>query len=146
MGDGPLAPEVARAAASLPGDLRWLGPRPLDEVMELVVQARFLIFPSRWYETFGRVGAEAMARGTPVIASRLGAMADLVDHGRTGLLVRPGDPDDLAAAVCWASANPHRLAAMRTEARAEFEARYAASPVYARLMESYRLALDMRVK
>lgn len=142
VGDGPLAPEVARAAASLPGDLRWLGPRPLAEVMELVGEARFLIFPSRWYETFGRVGAEAMAKGTPVVASRLGAMADLVDHGRTGLLVRPGNPDDLAAAVSWAAAHPARLAAMRAEARAEFEEKYAAPPVYARLMEIYQLALD----
>ena len=142
VGDGPLAGSVSRAAAELP-DVQWLGQLPLTEVMELMGQASFLVFPSRWYETFGRVGAEAMARGTPVIASRLGAMEDLVDHGRTGLLIRPGNPTELAAAVRWLAANPHRLAAMRAEARAEYLAHYAAAPVYDRLMKIYRLALEM---
>jgi glycosyltransferase involved in cell wall biosynthesis len=142
VGDGPLAGSVSRAVAELP-DVQWLGQLPLTEVMELMGRASFLVFPSRWYETFGRVGAEAMARGTPVIASRLGAMEDLVDHGRTGLLIRPGNPGDLAAAVRWLAANPHRLAAMRAEARAEYLACYAAAPVYAKLMKIYRLALEM---
>ena len=110
--------------------------------MRLVGEASFLVFPSRWYETFGRVGAEALARGTPVIASKIGAAQDLVDHGRTGLLVRPGHAEDLVDAVRWAINHPRELAAMRPRARAAFKAKYAAGPVYDELMQIYRRALQ----
>ncbi len=138
VGGGPLAGLVQAEAAARPGRVACLGEQPMEKVMELVGRARFLVFPSRWYETFGRVGAEAMARGTPVVASRLGAMADMVQHGRNGLLFRAGDARQLADAVSWLGQNPGALAAMRGEARACFERRYAAGPVMKRLMAIYR--------
>jgi glycosyltransferase involved in cell wall biosynthesis len=97
----------------------------------------FLIFPSKWYETFGRVAVEAFAKGTPVIAANIGAIAELVDSGRTGLHFRPGDSEDLAARVEWALTHPTELALMRQEARAEFEAKYTAAKNYQKLMEIY---------
>jgi glycosyltransferase involved in cell wall biosynthesis len=57
-----------------------------------------LVAPSR-QEPFGTVLAEAMAAGTPVVATRVGGLAVVVAHGETGLLVTPGRPDELAAAV-----------------------------------------------
>jgi glycosyltransferase involved in cell wall biosynthesis len=59
--------------------------------------ARFLVVPSLWFETFGLVVGEAMSHGIPVIASRIGALAELVEDGRTGLLFSPGAADELAA-------------------------------------------------
>ncbi len=96
---------------------------------------------SEWYETFGRVAAEAFATGTPVVAANIGAVAELVDHGRTGLLFRPGDPEDLAARVGWALSHPAELRRMREEARVEFEAKYTAERNYLALMEIYGAAL-----
>jgi glycosyltransferase involved in cell wall biosynthesis len=61
--------------------------------------ARAVVLPSRWFETFGLVGAEAMAHGVPVIGSRLGAVADLIDDGVDGLLFEAGDALALAAQV-----------------------------------------------
>ena len=58
--------------------------------------ARMFILPSTWFETFGIVGAESMAHGIPVIASRLGAMTSLVRHEIDGLLVEPGNVEVLA--------------------------------------------------
>ncbi len=58
--------------------------------------ARILAVPSRWFETFGMVGAEAMGHGIPVVASRLGALTDLVRDGQDGLLFEPGNAADLA--------------------------------------------------
>src|SRR5690606_9136725 len=55
--------------------------------------------PSVWHEPFGIVAPEAMAAATPVIASRIGGLVDVVDDGRTGLLVPPGDAAALAAAM-----------------------------------------------
>jgi glycosyltransferase involved in cell wall biosynthesis len=57
------------------------------------------VVPSRWAEPFGRVAAEAMIRGTPVIASNTGGLAEIVQDGETGLLVAPGDVDSLTAAL-----------------------------------------------
>ena len=64
------------------------------DVPQLMKAAKFLVFPSECYETFGLVAVEAFACGLPVIASRLGAVAEIVDEGRTGLLFRAGDPGD----------------------------------------------------
>jgi glycosyltransferase involved in cell wall biosynthesis len=95
VGGGPLEADVRHAAAEIP-EISWLGPKDRGEVQALVGRATCLIAPSLWYETFCLVVAEAFARGTPVVVSKLGALAELVDHGRTGLHFQPGDPDDLA--------------------------------------------------
>ena len=69
-------------------------------------EARIIVLPSLWFETFGLSVAEAMSHGIPVIASRIGALAELVDDGVNGLLFEPGDANDLAAKVrlLWSDA------------------------------------------
>ncbi|NJO62455.1 MAG: glycosyltransferase family 4 protein [Richelia sp. RM2_1_2] len=137
VGDGPLADQVVAATKRLPL-VEWLGRKPMAQVHELMGEAKFLVFPSKWYETFGRVAIEAFAKGTPVIAANIGAIAELVDSGRTGLHFRPGDAADLADKVKWVLANPEKLAQMRQEARLEFEAKYTADQNYQQLMEIYQ--------
>ena len=143
VGDGPLADQVTDAAKRL-SQLEWLGRRPVGEVYALMGEAMFLVFPSRWYETFGLVVIEAFAKGTPVIAANIGAIAELVDSGRTGLHFRPGDAEDLTAKVEWVLANPAKLSQMRREARAEFETKYTAEKNYQKLMEIYERVLSRR--
>lgn len=141
VGDGPLADRVVTASEQLPG-VEWLGRRPVAEVHKLMGEAAFLVFPSEWYETFGRVAIEAFAKGTPVIAANIGAIAEVVESGRTGLHFRPGDPEDLTAQVEWALAHSAELAQMRQEARTEFEAKYTAKRNYQMLMEIYQMAIE----
>jgi len=141
IGDGPLADEVVEAAKKLP-KVEWLGRRPMAEVHKLMGEAMFLVFPSKWYETFGRVAVEAFAKGTPVIAANIGAIAELVDSGRTGLLFSPSNPEDLANKVQWAVANQELLAQMRQEARNEFESKYTAKQNYNRMIAIYELAAN----
>jgi glycosyltransferase involved in cell wall biosynthesis len=143
VGDGPLRDQVVGAAARQ-SSVQWLGHRPVAEVHALLGKADMLVFPSEWYETFGRVAAEAFATGTPVIAADIGAVAELVEHGRTGLIFRPGDPEDLVAQVEWALSHPAELRIMRDEARAEFEAKYTAERNYRALMEIYEAALERK--
>ncbi len=143
VGEGPLTGDVLRRACTLPG-VQLLGQRPRETVYELMGEAAFLVFPSQWYETFGRVAVEAFAKGTPVIASDLGALPELVHHGRTGLLFRPGDADDLAAKVDWFLSHPAEAQRMRQEARAEFLAKYTADRNYQSLMEIYERAIQSR--
>ncbi len=141
VGDGPLAELVASAASRYPY-LEYLGYRSAEEVHGLLKEASVLIFPSEWYETFGRVAAEAFATATPVIAADIGAVAELVEHGRTGLRFRPGDPEDLAAQVGWFLSHPEEHSRLRSEARAEFEAKYTAERNYQTLMKIYESTLE----
>lgn len=135
VGDGPLLSLVTQAASKWP-DIRWVGRKSLEEVHELMRAASFLVVPSRVYEGFPRTIVESFAAGTPVMASAHGAMPHLIEHERTGLLFRPADADDLAAKVAWAHANPEKLAAMRGNARAEYELKYGAE-------RNVRLLLDI---
>lgn len=141
LGDGPMAGLVTEAIREMP-EIEWLGRRPLEEVYEIVGDAAFLVFPSEWYETFGRVAIEAFAKGTPVVASNIGAIAELVDHQHNGLLFRPSSPTDLANQIEWLLAHPQALAQMRLTARAEFDAKYTASDNCQRLIEIYQTALN----
>lgn len=140
VGDGPLAPTV-KLAAEKNSRIEWLGSRSLKEVLALVGDATMLVMPSIWYETFGRTIIEAYATGTPVIASNLGAMAELVVDGETGLLFAPGDAADLAAKVRSLASDTVRLSAMRRAARLEFKAKYTAESNYRLLMDLYSRAM-----
>ena len=112
------------------------------EISLLMADAAFLVVPSVCYETFGLVLVEALAAGLPVIASRLGAMAELVLDGHTGRLFTAGRSDELAALIEWALPSSGQLNTMRYEARREFERRYTAESGYRMLADIYRTAQD----
>lgn len=138
-GDGPLAGTLTGVAGVEP-----LGRRSREDVLGLMQQASFLVFPSVCYEGLPMSILEAFACGLPVIASRLGAMAEVVEDGRTGLLFTPGDAGELAARIAWAASHPLEIGRMRREARAEFEARYTAERNYQALIEIYERARSTR--
>jgi glycosyltransferase involved in cell wall biosynthesis len=140
MGDGPLTEMVKAAAATTPG-IEYIGRRPLAEFYDLLGQARFFIFTSTWYEGFPRVINECYARGTPIVASAIGPIAEVVADGRTGLHFRPGDVDDLVAKVEWLLDHPADHARLRIGARQEFEAKYTAESALKQLLSVYRQAI-----
>jgi len=84
---------------------------------------------------------EAFATGTPVVASRIGNPAAIVDHGRTGVHFEPGNAEDLVTQVEWLLDHPAEMTRMRAEARAEYEAKYTADVNYAQLMDIYERAI-----
>jgi glycosyltransferase involved in cell wall biosynthesis len=143
VGDGPLAEMVRGAAAEGPA-IEWLGKQPLDAVYRLLGEALFLVLPSQCYENFPRVVVEAYAKGTPVLASRLGAMARVVEFGRTGLLFEPANPADLAEGVRRLLADREGLNRLRREARREYEEKYTAEHNYRELMAIYERAVITR--
>lgn len=142
-GEGPMMPEVRRTI-NRNGTALQLVPRlRRSELVSLIKGARFLVWPSEgFYETFGLVAVEAFACGLPVIASRLGAMAEIVADGKTGLHFTSGDPEDLAVKVDWAWTHPREMEEMGRQARAEYEAKYTAQRNYELLMEVYRSAFQ----
>jgi glycosyltransferase involved in cell wall biosynthesis len=139
-GSGPLLKDVQSAAAEHPASVSHLGHLSRQDLWTQMQQARALVFPSNWYENFPVTLVEAFACGLPVIASRLGAMAEIVDDGRTGLLFHPGDPDDLRRKVQWIIEHPDERDNMAREARAEYERKYTGSVNYAQTISIYETA------
>ncbi|NNF78716.1 MAG: glycosyltransferase, partial [Rhizobiales bacterium] len=141
LGDGPLADQVAAAAA---GDRRieWLGRKSTDEVFAALGDAKFLIMPSVWYETFGLTMIEAYAKGTPVIASRLGAMTELVTQNETGFLYEPGQAPELVKTIQQAIDQPDVLRRMRGAARSAYERNYSAAANYGQLIKLYERVIE----
>jgi glycosyltransferase involved in cell wall biosynthesis len=135
-GDGPLAPLV-RSATN--GTVSYVGQVDPKKVAELRRDARFTIAPSRCFEVQPFGVLESMALGRPVVASRLGGLAEIVENGSNGVLVPPEDPAALAAAVDELWNDKTRAAEMG--ARAWEYARAHFSPVRqaARLAELYEL-------
>jgi len=139
VGDGPMAAEIEAFCAEHPS-VEWLGARARDETARLMGDARVLIFPSKWYETFGRVAMESFAAGTPVIASRLGAMAEICEEMRTGRLFEAGNASDLAEKLRWVIDNPEPMTAMRATARETFERRFTMQENCRVLIQAYEQA------
>ncbi len=140
-GSGPDAALLEGA----PG-VRLLGPLAPADVYAQMAQRRALVLPSIWYENFPRTLVEAYANGLPVIASRLGAMATLVEEGVTGLLFRPGDAADLAAKLAWAEAHPAEMQRMGENARRHYEAELTGRANLQQLRAIYREALALRTQ
>lgn len=142
IGEGPLSDAVARAGQLTPA-IEFRGHLDRDSVLACMGQARVLIFPSQWYEAFPMSIVEALATGLPIIASRLGAMAEIIEDGRTGLHFATGDSADLAARVRWAWEHPDMMRAMGKEGRRVYETKYTAEHHYQQLMQIYQRAMGV---
>lgn len=141
VGDGLLV-DVVNKVAEQSSNVEYLGKKSVDAIYELMGEAKALIFPSLWYEGLPRVIMEAYAKGTPVIASRLGAMETLVKHQSTGLHFTPADTTDLVKQIDWMQTHPKAWQNMRFEARLEYENNYTAKQNYQQLMQIYQIALN----
>ena len=122
--------------------VKTLGSLSSSDVRREMSQAMALILPSIWYENFPRTLVEAFGCGLPVIASRIGALGELIEHGVTGLLFSPGDADDLAEKMAWAQQHPEQMADMGRNARALYEAEFTADRNYEQLMQIYHDAIN----
>jgi glycosyltransferase involved in cell wall biosynthesis len=138
VGDGPISDFVRAAATS---NVTSLGRLSSNAVAVEMGRAAFLVMPSEWYETFGMTIVEAFCQGLPVIASRLGAMAEIVEDGTTGLHFTPGDASDLAAKVRWAAEHPEEMSRMGSNARHIYQEKYTPEQNYKMLAEIYEAAI-----
>jgi glycosyltransferase involved in cell wall biosynthesis len=92
VGDGP---ELARLKSLAGENVAFLGALSRQAVLDEMRRAAVIAIPSLWYEGFPLVVVEAFARATPVVASRLGALAEILEDGKTGLLASAGNPIEL---------------------------------------------------
>jgi glycosyltransferase involved in cell wall biosynthesis len=117
-GDGPLRKELERLAGELGLSERvlFLGPVPRAELPELYRKAAMLVLPSH-ADTMPFVLLEAMASGTPPVASSIYGIPMLVQHGYNGLLVKPGDVEGLRATIGKLVADPELAKELGRSAR-----------------------------
>ena len=146
-GDGPCREQLESELkdGKLPS-VTYLGRLSRPDTLATMKKARFLVFPSEWYEGFPVTIAESFACGIPVICSRLGSMQEIVTDGLTGLHFQPGDAEDLAKKVKWAWEHPEEIDAMGRLARREFETKYTAARNIEMLEEIYEFAMTTRGK
>ena len=133
-GDGPYLDALRARAGELGLDnVHFLGRR--TDVPALLAGATVAVVPSLWEEAFGLAVVEAMAAGVPLVASRTGGIPELVDDGRTGLLVPPGDARALADALRLLLDHPSLRATLsmhgQIAARRRFSLERAAVDLYA---------------
>ncbi len=141
VGDGELRPELERMAAGLP--VRFLGQLPADKAQAEIANARLQILPSEWFEGFPMVVREAFAFGTPAAVSDIGPLPSIVQHGKSGVVFQPANPQSLLHEVHTAWETPGLLERLGQGARAEFESKYTEEANYASLMEIYRKAIEV---
>jgi len=119
--------DEARALASTLGlgaRVAFLGSLDPSQLEALYARGAALVVPSRSPETFGLVGLEAMQRGVPVIASRVGGMGEWLREGETGLGFPSGDAMALANAIDWVLDHPEAAARMGRAGRARVESSF----------------------
>lgn len=133
---GVLAQELGVAAR-----VRFAGHISDEERNTLYQAADAAVIPSR-YEPFGIVALEAMALGAPLVAARAGGLAEVVEHGRTGLLFQPGDLHSLAEQLLALLNTPSLGQAMARRARQAVAERYTWSRIADTTLDVYRLVLD----
>jgi starch synthase len=137
----PDTPELERrVAAEVAGRpaVRWINAMvPRDDVVQLYSHAACFVCPSV-YEPFGIINLEAMACGTPVIASAVGGIPEVVVDGETGLLVPPADPGILAGALGRLLADPERAANLGRAGRRRVEERFSWERIAERTVDVYQ--------
>lgn len=143
-GDGDLRDELARLASDVPG-VRLLGNQSQDEVAALCAAADVVAVPSV-HDEAGNVDGlpnfalEALASGTPVVASRVGGLPGAIEDGTTGLLVPEQDAPALAGAIAALLGDRGRAAAIGAAARVIVEQRFGWTRVAERLEAAYEAA------
>ena len=143
-GDGAAAGGERRRLEAVAGDsglasrVRFLGAVEHEDLADYYALADICVVPSRT-ETFGLVALEAQALGTPVVASAVGGLTEIIEDGSTGLLVADRDPQAFAAAIARCSTTRRSASGWATAARLR-----AASFTWARAVE--RLAAIYRAR
>ena len=140
FGSGPMRAELEARVQREGLPVEFRGFAPPEVVAQALRPARAAVLPSVWYENCPMSVLEASAQGVPTIASRIGGVPELVEDGRTGVLVPPGDAHALAAALASLSSSPDLAVSLGEAAREHVERRHHPTAYLAAILRSYHRA------
>lgn len=141
IGDGPLRGYVEENC-NASSNIKYLGPKTREEVKELMASANALIFPSEWYEGMPMTIIEAFSTGASVIASKLGAMQEMINDGEWGFLFEPGNSRSLNEAIArWEALDPTSQEQFRNNAKNRYKHSYTPEINRRQLLDIYTALL-----
>ncbi|WP_276371995.1 glycosyltransferase family 4 protein [Chryseolinea sp. H1M3-3] len=136
IGDGPLKDQVQSAIRAKP-NVTYLGFQQKPVIMDYLKRCRALLFPSVCYEGFSMTLLEAFSAGTPVIASKLGSMAEIVQDHENGLHFEPGNPQDMVDKINLINEDPDLAQKLSQNARKTYMDLYTPEKNYTILLDIY---------
>ncbi|MBH8571531.1 glycosyltransferase family 4 protein [Nostocaceae cyanobacterium CENA369] len=144
VGDGPLRLGLQAKVqnAGFSNLIEFLGFQDQSTVFQLMHNAKFLVIPSIWYEAFPLTIVEAFACSLPVLAPKLGSMAEIVEDGVNGLHFEARNPQDLAAKINWAIKHSEVMGTIGKNARSTYELKYTSEANYNQLIKIYQEVID----
>lgn len=142
IGDGLLRSELEQHVQKTGINVEFLGTKTRNEVLSVISEAFLQIVPSECYEGFSMAILEAYSRGTPVVASRIGSLKEIVKDKETGLLFETGNPCDLAHKINEMIGKPDFTSQLGVNAREILIEKYTSEPNFRKLMEIYENAYD----
>jgi glycosyltransferase involved in cell wall biosynthesis len=144
-GDGPQRLELEDLSRQLSlNNVDFVGHVSGQSLDDLITTSRFTVLPSRAYETLGKTILESYALGRAVVASDLGSRRELIEEGRTGLLYRPGDVEQLAGAIAFLCDRPQLALQMGAAGREMVRERHTPASHYAALAGLYERLIEKR--
>jgi glycosyltransferase involved in cell wall biosynthesis len=139
VGDGPEKRSLERyIAAKAVSNVSLVGYKSGEELQSIIRRARFCVLPSESNETFGHTILESFACGKPVIASRIGAIPELIKENENGHLFMPGNVEELTSRISFYIANPGKVKEMGKVARFIVKRDYSPEDHYEKLIVIYR--------
>jgi glycosyltransferase involved in cell wall biosynthesis len=139
IGDGP---EAERLRANASPNVVFRGQLEHHDVLDRIKGAAVVAVPSRWFEGFPMIVPEAFSTATPVIASRIGSLAEIVEDGISGMTREPENHQSWKEAIQLVIDDPHLARSLGHGARAVFEEKYTSQHNLKRLIEIYSGAID----
>ncbi len=143
---GSVAKDLELLRLDSPPNLKWVGFLAGLDLEQVFKKSKIIVIPGKCYEGFPNVITQAMKYSKPVITSNLGAMASIIDHEKNGLLVAPGDAEELAEAISNLISNPILSKKYGEEGRKKAERDYSSQQVYKRILNIYENVISHNVK
>lgn len=140
---GKLESELEYLKQKSPENVLWTGYLKGQDLDNFYADSRIIVVPGKWYEGFPNVITRAMKHAKPVITSKLGAMASIIDHEENGLLVEPGDASGLAESIQYLYNQPELCRKLGENGRKKAEEQYSSELIYKKLMEVYESVLPL---
>lgn len=143
VGNGPLRTRLEKKANKInKNNIKFLNHLENNKLKNLIAEARFTVCPSEWNEVFGLSAIEALTFCKPVIASRVGGLTELIEDGKNGFLVEPGNVNDLNSKINLLSHDLNLVKKMGQYAKDSLSEKYIPEYHYKKIFSIYENLLN----